>query len=168
MRLQMHITTTLVAMVTISAAGGNIVVPRQSPNDSDYQVGYTPLKTNWTANVGTSPWPEYPRPRLQRSEWKNLNGVWRYRDAKNSSQDSPPFGERLEKPVLVPFCLESALSGGPTQLTKGEMAYAEQASPERGRFGAGTRQTLMSLPHGKRTVGCCSTLEPSTTWLPSM
>lgn len=69
------------------------------------------MKTNWTDKVGTSPWPEYPRPRLQRSDWKNLNGVWRYRDAKNASQDVPPFGERLEQPVLVPFCLESALSG---------------------------------------------------------
>ena len=49
-------------------------------NGTEYKVGYTPLKTDWTDTVGTNPWPEYPRPRLQRPDWKNLNGriasVW--------------------------------------------------------------------------------------------
>jgi hypothetical protein len=86
------------------------IYPRQS-NSTEYKVGYTPLKTDWTDIVGTNPWPEYPRPRLQRSEWKNLNGVWGYMNTTNGSDTSPPFGQRLENPVLVPFCLESALSG---------------------------------------------------------
>jgi hypothetical protein len=80
-------------------------------DDTDYRVGETPLKTNWTDTVGTNPWPEHPRPRLQRSDWKNLNGVWRYRNTTKADVETPPFGERLEDPVLVPFCLESALSG---------------------------------------------------------
>lgn len=78
---------------------------------TDYKVGFTPLKTNWTDGVGEHPWPEYPRPRMKRLNWKNLNGVWRYRNSTNGSVESPPFGEKLENPVLVPFCLESALSG---------------------------------------------------------
>jgi hypothetical protein len=80
-------------------------------SDTDYWLGKTPLKTNWTDTVGTNPWPEHPRPRLQRSDWKNLNGVWRYRNTTKADLETPPFGERLEDPVLVPFCLESALSG---------------------------------------------------------
>jgi hypothetical protein len=48
---------------------------------------------------------------LQRTLWKNLNGVWRYRNAAAGDLASPPFGQRLEAPVLVPYCLESALSG---------------------------------------------------------
>jgi beta-galactosidase/beta-glucuronidase len=86
------------------------IAPRQN-NNTDYKIGNITLDTPWTEKVGTNPWPEYPRPRLQRSLWKNLNGVWRYRNAAAGDLDSPPFGERLENPVLVPFCLESALSG---------------------------------------------------------
>ncbi|KAH4187142.1 hypothetical protein HBH42_163540 [Parastagonospora nodorum] len=86
------------------------IAPRQN-NNTDYKIGNITLDTPWTDKVGTNPWPEYPRPRLQRTLWKNLNGVWRYQNAKAGDLDSPPFGQRLEAPVLVPFCLESALSG---------------------------------------------------------
>lgn len=97
--------------LTALAGVGNKYFPRQNTNDTGYKVGPTPLKTNWTDTVGTNPWPEYPRPLLQRSAWKNLNGVWRYRNTDSGSLASPPFGQQLENPVLVPFCLESALSG---------------------------------------------------------
>jgi hypothetical protein len=86
------------------------IAPRQN-NNTDYKIGNITLDTPWTDKVGINPWPEYPRPRLQRTLWKNLNGVWRYQNAKAGDLDSPPFGQRLEAPVLVPFCLESALSG---------------------------------------------------------
>ncbi|KAF2848387.1 glycoside hydrolase family 2 protein [Plenodomus tracheiphilus IPT5] len=111
MRLPLRSLGVLIAIATLGVASHGTVVQRQSSNDTDYKLGDARLKTNWTDQVGTNPWPEYPRPRLQRSDWKNLNGVWRYRDGANASNDAPPFGERLEKPVLVPFCLESALSG---------------------------------------------------------
>jgi hypothetical protein len=100
----------LLALITLAASYRTVGL-RQSDDDTDYKIGETPLKTNWTDTVGTNPWPEYPRPLLQRSEWKNLNGVWRYRNATDGSLQSPPFGQKLENPVLVPFCLESALSG---------------------------------------------------------
>ncbi|KAF1941127.1 glycoside hydrolase [Clathrospora elynae] len=109
MRLSLGIVTGFLGLKSF-AASENTVKPRQI-NGTDYKVGFTPLKTNWTDTVGTSPWPEYPRPRMQRPKWKNLNGVWRYRNTTDSSLESPPFGQALEKPVLVPFCLESALSG---------------------------------------------------------
>ncbi|KAJ5064876.1 glycoside hydrolase superfamily [Bipolaris maydis] len=109
MRLSIGIIASLLTWTTI-ASSNNKVVPRQN-NNTDYQIGFTPLKTEWTDTVGTNPWPEYPRPRLQRPDWKNLNGVWRYQNTQNGSDASPPFGQRLEKAVLVPFCLESALSG---------------------------------------------------------
>lgn len=80
-------------------------------NDTDYILKKGPLDTPWTEKVGTNPWPEYPRPQLQRSDWKNLNGVWRYKNASAGDDKSPPSGVVLPEPVLVPFCLESALSG---------------------------------------------------------
>ncbi|KAH8723474.1 glycoside hydrolase superfamily [Phaeosphaeriaceae sp. PMI808] len=104
MRWFSGITVAWVASATLAAT----IAPRQ--ND-DYKIGKITLDTPWTSKVGTNPWPEYPRPRVQRSHWKNLNGVWRYRNAAKGDLAKPPFGQRLEQAVLVPFCLESALSG---------------------------------------------------------
>jgi hypothetical protein len=77
-----------------------------------YAVKQPPLTTPWTDKVGTKPWPEYPRPLLQRSNWKNLNGVWKYQNAPDlNAVKSPPFGQELAQEVLIPSCLESGLSG---------------------------------------------------------
>ncbi|KAA8643926.1 hypothetical protein EYZ11_006407 [Aspergillus tanneri] len=77
-----------------------------------YERQTPPLDTPWTDAVGTNPWPEYPRPQLQRSTWQNLNGLWQYKRAENvEAVNSPPFGQPLTHEVLVPSCLESALSG---------------------------------------------------------
>ncbi|KAE8147110.1 glycoside hydrolase superfamily [Aspergillus avenaceus] len=77
-----------------------------------YSVKQPPLTTPWTTKVGTNPWPEYPRPQLERSEWQNLNGIWQYQDAESlDGLQTPPFGQALTHEVLVPSCLESALSG---------------------------------------------------------
>jgi hypothetical protein len=55
------------------------------------------------------PHPEYPRPQLVRERWKNLNGLWEFAVAAES--DSPPIGRSLGGRILVPFPVESALSG---------------------------------------------------------
>ncbi|HWO59045.1 MAG TPA: AbfB domain-containing protein, partial [Umezawaea sp.] len=68
------------------------------------------LTTPWTSQVSpTNALPEYPRPQLVRSEWLNLNGVWEFAGAPNL--DSPPIGRPLAEGVLVPYPVESALSG---------------------------------------------------------
>ncbi len=46
-----------------------------------------------------TPWEEYPRPHLRRSEWLCLNGQWTLRTGDE------------EQTILVPFCPESLLSG---------------------------------------------------------
>jgi len=77
----------------------------------EYAVKTPPLDTDWTYKVGTSPWPEYPRPQLTRDRWKNLNGVWSYRNAESLDEvNNPPTGD-LGQGVLIPSCLESGLSG---------------------------------------------------------
>lgn len=69
-----------------------------------------PLTTPWTSQVSpTNALPEYPRPQLVRTEWQNLNGVWEFAGAPNL--DNPPFGRPLAEGVLVPYPIESALSG---------------------------------------------------------
>ncbi|KAF2008113.1 glycoside hydrolase family 2 protein [Amniculicola lignicola CBS 123094] len=85
---------------------------RRSLTRGEYALKEGPLDTDWTNKVGTNPWPEYPRPQLARSKWKTLNGLWGWRNASSGRElDNPPFGVPLDQPVLVPFCLESALSG---------------------------------------------------------
>lgn len=77
-----------------------------------YSIQTPPLDTDWTYEVGTNPWPQYPRPKLVRSEWQSLNGIWTYANATDhKSLKHPPFNKTLSHEVLVPFCLESGLSG---------------------------------------------------------
>jgi hypothetical protein len=69
-----------------------------------------PLMTPWAADVDpAAPLPEYPRPQMIREEWLNLNGVWQFADAVEGEE--PPFGRDLPERIVVPFPVESALSG---------------------------------------------------------
>ena len=53
-------------------------------------------------------WQSYPRPQLQRAEWINLNGLWKYAVTdQNTSRKNVTF----EGEILVPFAIESSLSG---------------------------------------------------------
>ena len=75
-----------------------------------YQPIAPPLTTPWTGSVSTvTPWPQYPRPQLERSRWQSLNGRWQYETT--GSLQTPPFGQTLAQTILVPFAPESALSG---------------------------------------------------------
>jgi hypothetical protein len=85
---------------------------RQTANTTRYTVKEPPLTTPWTYEVGTNPWPEYPRPQLQRSQWQNLNGIWTYQNASGlDAIHAPPVNQTLQNEVLIPSCLESGLSG---------------------------------------------------------
>ncbi|MFI5494451.1 AbfB domain-containing protein [Actinoplanes sp. NPDC051859] len=69
-----------------------------------------PLSTPWTAQVSTTnPLPEYPRPQLTRTEWQSLNGTWQFAGASNLN--NPPVNTPLGEEILVPYPIESALSG---------------------------------------------------------
>lgn len=52
-------------------------------------------------------WPEYPRPIMEREVWKNLNGLWEYAVVPQGSAEPSAY----EGKILVPFALESSLSG---------------------------------------------------------
>ena len=69
-----------------------------------------PLMTRWAKEVSpTNVLPEYPRPQLARANWLNLNGLWQYQPGEIG--DAVPSGAKLSSQILVPFPVESALSG---------------------------------------------------------
>ena len=68
-----------------------------------------PLLTRWAKDVSPSnALPEYPRPQMVRDAWRNLNGLWEYAITAKSADRRP---ETWNGKILVPFCIESALSG---------------------------------------------------------
>ncbi|KAI1098777.1 glycoside hydrolase family 2 protein [Jackrogersella minutella] len=75
-----------------------------------YEVQTPPLDTDWTYSVGTDPWPEYPRPQLQRSQWQSLNGIWKWKKGAYPGE-AVPESDSFTNDILVPSCIESALSG---------------------------------------------------------
>ncbi|KAJ7699752.1 glycoside hydrolase family 2 protein [Mycena olivaceomarginata] len=92
-----------------------------NPKDAVYKAIEPKLKTRWTDGVAADPdgaWAEYPRPQLKRDTWLNLNGVWEFQFANNSGDvNNVPVNTTLNQRVLVPFCIESGLSGIAQQST---------------------------------------------------
>ena len=65
------------------------------------------IKTKWAEQVNPeNVLPEYPRPVMERGEWKNLNGLWNYAITEKGAAPSAYEGQ-----ILVPFAIESSLSG---------------------------------------------------------
>lgn len=74
-------------------------------NNSEFK-----LRTPWADDMDEdSPLPEYPRPQMVRDQWMNLNGKWEFQAAE--AGDALPTGETLEETIIVPFAVESQLSG---------------------------------------------------------
>lgn len=65
------------------------------------------LKTKWAEEINPEKvLPEYPRPVMERNEWKNLNGLWSYAITEKGKSPASYEGQ-----ILVPFAVESSLSG---------------------------------------------------------
>jgi len=68
------------------------------------------LTTPWTAGLDKDrPLAEYPRPQQVRKAWQNLNGRWQFAAAK--AGEAPPVGKNLAEQIVVPYAVQSALSG---------------------------------------------------------
>ena len=85
---------------------------------AQFKTKEAPIMTKWAKDVNSEkPHPEYPRPQMTRNEWMNLNGVWEFQRSADLNE-KPPFGRKLTENILVPFPVESALSGIMEQLDK--------------------------------------------------
>ena len=66
------------------------------------------IKTSWGEQLDPkNVLPEYPRPIMERSDWKNLNGLWKYAITPKGT----PAPAAYQGDILVPFAVESSLSG---------------------------------------------------------
>ena len=82
------------------------------------------IKTSWADKIDINKvLPEYPRPIMERGEWQNLNGLWNY--AILPAGKSVP--QTYDGKILVPFALESSLSGVAKELgDKNELWYQRE------------------------------------------
>jgi len=78
----------------------------------DWKPAGDRIRTRWAADVKPdNAWQEYPRPQMVRDNWQNLNGLWNYAIVTDrNDQDEVPLTDWDGK-ILVPFCIESSLSG---------------------------------------------------------
>ncbi|MBQ6576801.1 MAG: beta-galactosidase [Bacteroidales bacterium] len=94
-------------------------------SDSTWKIAGDRIVTSWAEEIDPSNVEgEYPRPQLYRPghmNWMSLNGLWQYAvTGKDAPKPSSFDGE-----ILVPFALESALSGVGRRLTPDEALWYE-------------------------------------------
>ena len=79
-----------------------------SPRAQEWKPATEHIVTRWAARLDPKqPLPEYPRPQMVRENWINLNGLWDY--CIEPLTNAAP--EKYSGRILVPFPIESALSG---------------------------------------------------------
>ncbi|MFE7123128.1 PA14 domain-containing protein [Streptomyces sp. NPDC057617] len=105
------------------------------PNTSTHE-----LSTPWAKDVRPgNAHPEYPRPQLTRDAWQNLNGRWEFAAAEEG--EHPPVGRTLPERILVPYPVESQLSG--VERHEDRMWYRRTFTvPQGWRIGDGKRLQL--------------------------
>lgn len=90
----------------------------------DWKPAGDKIKTAWAEKVDpTNPLPEYPRPQMVRGDWKNLNGLWDYAIQTKGGN----FPESYDGKILVPFAVESSLSGVQKRVDKDNELWYEHS-----------------------------------------
>ena len=88
------------------------------------------IKTSWAAEVTPeNVHQEYPRPQMVRQTWQNLNGLWDYAI---TSVEETSFTS--EGKILVPFAVESSLSGVGRRITKENSLWYERTFTVPGKW----------------------------------
>ena len=73
----------------------------------NWKIAENPILTKWASEVDPlKPWLQYTRPDMVRNAWINLNGLWDYSVTQKGKKP-----EKWDGSILVPYPVESALSG---------------------------------------------------------
>jgi beta-galactosidase/beta-glucuronidase len=87
-----------------------VIVQSLQAQKNDWKIAGDKITSPWADSVNpANVLPEYPRPQMQRNEWQNLNGLWEYAVLPKDETENIPAS--FEGNILVPFAIESALSG---------------------------------------------------------
>lgn len=107
-----------IILTLLFAAGSILSAPAQA-----WQPAGDKIKTAWADKVDPAcPLPEYPRPTLVRPAWQNLNGHWDYAIRPADA----PQPELFDGKILVPYPVESSLSGVQRRLAENEVLWYER------------------------------------------
>jgi len=122
-------TTTLGIGLALSLAG----LLSANAADAKWQPVAGKMVTPWTKKVTPkNAWSEYPRPQLERKNWDNLNGLWDYAiTGKDAAQPVQWQGK-----ILVPFCIESTLSGVGKELQPDQALWYHTAFDAKAKTGS--------------------------------
>jgi beta-galactosidase/beta-glucuronidase len=95
-------------MIGIFLLFGSFCSKEPEMPEVDWQPVAGKIMTRWAKEVTPDKArPEYPRPQMRRKDWQSLNGMWAY--AIRPEKEKAP--EQYDGSILVPFPVESALSG---------------------------------------------------------
>ncbi|MDR1518046.1 MAG: beta-galactosidase [Dysgonamonadaceae bacterium] len=94
------------------------------PLFAQWQPAGDRIKTKWASQINVdNVLPEYPRPIMERQEWQNLNGLWDYAILPQGKQKPSSFDGK----ILVPFAVESSLSGVQKSLGKANELWYQRS-----------------------------------------
>ncbi len=123
----MRRSTSLAALLLFLGPAVSLSAPQEPP---------APLMTRWAAEVTADKvHAEYPRPQMVREDWMNLNGLWEY--AIRPRGEGVP--STFDGQILVPFAVESALSGVMERVGEGHelwyrRLFVAPPTPDAGRM----------------------------------
>ena len=93
-------------------------------SQNDWAIVSGKITTPWAADVNPSKaLPDYPRPQMVRNSWMNLNGLWQYTILPKAEENIPAA---YAGKILVPFAVESALSGVGKTVGKDSLLWYER------------------------------------------
>ena len=116
------------------------------------------MMTTWGERVTPeNAWRDYPRPQMVRANWTNLNGTWDW--AVTSVTNTPGRPTAWEGKILVPFAIESKLSGVGRLIQPDEFLWYTRritCNPQPGKrillhFGAVDFRTMVFIGHQEVT-----------------
>ncbi|MDO5582266.1 MAG: glycoside hydrolase family 2 TIM barrel-domain containing protein [Planctomycetia bacterium] len=110
-------------LLTLLLFSGNLIA---AETKADWKPVPGTLLSKFAKDVDpASVLPEYPRPQMKRDAWKSLNGLWDYAIVPVAgSKDQAPA---MQGKILVPFAVESALSGVGKRVGKDNYLWYEHS-----------------------------------------
>ncbi len=103
------------------------------------------MLTRWGKEVTPeNAWQEYPRPQFVRESWTNLNGLWDYKVTSEANKAAP---KTFDGKILVPYAIESALSGVGHLLDPKEVLWYRRSFSHKPRPGHRTRLNFEAVDY---------------------